>query len=111
MQTISWADFEKVALRVGTILKVDPFPEARKPAYKLTVDFGEFGIKHSSVQITVLYKPEELVGRQVIGVLNFEPKRIAGFVSEFLTTGFEESPGVVVLAQPERKVPNGSKLF
>jgi tRNA-binding protein len=111
MEQIQWADFEKVEIRVGTVTRVEDFPEARKPAYKLWVDFGEFGIKQSSAQVTVLYRKEELVGRQVIGILNFESKRIAGFKSEVLISGFEQSPGTVVLAQPERLVPNGSKLF
>lgn len=111
METIVWKEFEKVELRVGTIIAVDGFPEARKPAYKLTVDFGDIGIKRSSAQITTLYKKEELVGRQVIGVVNFPAKQIGPFVSEFLTTGFADEDGNVVLAQPERTVPNGSKLF
>ncbi len=111
METISWADFEKVELRVGTILEVEDFPEARKPAYKLTIDFGEFGIKKSSAQITTLYTKEELVGRQIVGVINFPPKQIGPFISECLTTGFADEEGNVVLTTPERKVPNGSKMF
>lgn len=111
VETITWSDFEKVELRVGTIVRAEPNSEARKPSYKLWVNFGDFGVKQSSAQITVLYTCEELVGRQVIGVLNFEPRRIAGFKSEVLVTGFEQSPGVIVLAQPEQQVPNGSKLF
>ena len=111
MDIISWPDFEKVELRVGTIVRAEPFPEARKPAYKLVVDFGEFGIKQSSAQITTVYALDELPGMQVIGVLNFEPKRIAGFKSEVLITGFERAPGEVVLAQPGKPVPNGVKLF
>jgi tRNA-binding protein len=111
MQTIEWADFEKVELRAGTILAVEDFPEARKPAYKLTIDFGELGVRRSSAQITTLYTPEELVGRQVLAVLNFPPKRIAGFVSECLVTGFSTAEGDVSLVCPTHPVPNGSKLF
>ena len=110
-ETISWAEFGKVELRVGTVVRAEAFPAARKPAYKPFIDFGEFGMRQSSAQITALYKIEDLIGRHVIGVLNFEPKLIAGFRSEVLVCGFEEAPGVVVLAQPERTVPNGSKLF
>ena len=111
METINWGDFEKVELRVGTIISAEDFPEARKPAYKLTIDFGSFGIKKSSVQITNLYKKEELIGRQVVGVINFPPKQIGPFLSECLTTGFADENGNVVLTEPERKVPNGSKMF
>jgi tRNA-binding protein len=110
LETIAWSDFEKVELRVGTVVAVEEFPQARKPAYKLTVDFGELGIRKSSAQITHFYSPAELIGRQVICVLNFPPKQIATFQSEVLTTGFYLPSGEVVLAQPERHVPNGSKL-
>lgn len=110
MDTITWDDFEKVELRVGTIVAVLDFPEARKPAYKLQIDFGEFGVKWSSAQVTTFYAKEELLGRQVLGVLNLPPKRIAGFKSETLVTGFVGEDGAVVLAQPERPVFNGSKL-
>lgn len=111
MEQIDWQHFEKVELRVGTILEVEDFPEARKPAYKITVDFGEFGTKKSSVQITKLYTKEELVGKQIIGVINFPTKQIGSFHSEFLTTGFAREDGAIVLAIPEKEVPNGAKLL
>lgn len=111
METIEWNDFEKVELLVGTVVEVEEFPEARKPAYKLKIDLGsEIGIKRSSAQITKLYSKEELVGKQVFCVVNFKPKKIGPYVSEVLTTGLVLGDEVV-LAVPERKVPNGSKLF
>ena len=111
MEEITWSEFEKVELRAGTILTVQPFPEARKPAYKLTIDLGESGIKRSSAQITALYKPEELIGRQVVCVTNFANKQIGKFISEVLVTGFPDVNGNIVLAKPEFNVPNGSRLF
>jgi tRNA-binding protein len=109
---ITWDDFERVDLRVGTVLTAEPLEGARKPAYKLSVDFGpEIGVKRSSAQLTDLYTPEDLIGRQVLGVVNFPPKRIAGFPSEVLVTGFLRAGGEVVLAVPERAVPNGAKLM
>ncbi len=111
MEQISRSDFEKVELRIGTILEVHDFPEARKPAYKITVDFGEYGIKKSSVQITALYTKEELIGKQILGVINFPVKQVGPFMSEFLTTGFAREDGAIVLAMPEKQVPNGSKLM
>lgn len=111
MKEISWQDFEKVALQVGTIIAVEDFPEARKPAYKLTVDFGsKTGIKRSSAQVTDLYTKEELIGKQIVGVVNFPPKQIGPFVSEFLITGFVQKDKSVVLAIPEREVENGLNL-
>jgi tRNA-binding protein len=107
---ISWKEFENVDIRVGTIVNVEEFPEARKPAYKLLIDLGELGTKNSSAQVTKLYTKEELMGRQVLCVTNFPPKQIANFTSEVLTTGFVLDNGEVVLAQPERKIPNGLKL-
>jgi len=108
---ISWDDFAKVELRVGTIVRAEPFPEARKPAFKLWVDFGDLGVKTSSAQITVHYTPESLVGKQVVAVINFPAKQIGPVRSECLVTGFPDENGDVVLAQPERLVPNGAKLF
>lgn len=110
MALINWQDFEKVELCVGTILEVADFPEARHPAYKLTVDFGAKGIKKSSTQIVDLYKKEELIGKQIIGVINFPPKQVGPFVSEFLTTGFRNKDGQIVLAVPDKEAPNGEKI-
>ncbi|RBQ03473.1 tRNA-binding protein [Pedobacter miscanthi] len=110
MEQITWDDFEKVELRVGTILEAFEFPEARRPAYKVKVDFGAFGIKMSSAQITKHYTLEELPGKQIVGVINFPKKQIGKFMSEFLVTGFADENGDIVLAAVQSKVPNGSKL-
>jgi tRNA-binding protein len=112
MSTIDYEDFSKVQIHVGTITQVEPFPEARKPAYKLWVDFGEtIGVKQSSAQITDRYEPEELLGRQVLAVTNFPPKRIAGFRSEVLVLGVDTENGEVALIQPEREVPRGRRVY
>lgn len=109
---ISWADFEKVDLRVGTILDVQDFPAARKPAYQLQIDFGEaIGIRKSSAQITKHYTKEELLGRQILAVVNFPKKQIGKFMSECLVTGFADANGDIVLTCVERKLPNGAKLI
>ncbi|MGF1526654.1 MAG: tRNA-binding protein [Candidatus Competibacterales bacterium] len=109
--TIDWAHFAAVELRVGTVVDVQDFPEARRPAYRVWADFGaDFGVRKSSAQVTALYTKEQLLGMQIIGVMNFPPKQIGPFRSEFLLTGFVRDDGGVVLAVPERAVANGAKL-
>ncbi|WP_077530453.1 tRNA-binding protein [Vreelandella utahensis] len=111
METIEWGDFERVQVRAGTIVEVEDFPEARRPAYKLRVDFGEeLGILKSSAQITDLYQREELEGRQVLAVVNFPAKQIGPIRSECLVTGLHREDGAVVLAVPDKPVPNGARL-
>ena len=108
----TFADFEKVDIRVGRIVRAEPFPEARKPAYKLTIDFGaDVGVKKSSAQLTRIYAPEELIGRLVLAVVNFPPRQIGPFRSEVLTLGVPVAEGAVVLIAPEREVPLGGRLF
>jgi tRNA-binding protein len=107
--TIEWADFERVVLCAGTVLRVEEFPQARKPAWKLWVDFGPHGVRKTSAQVRSLYEADDLVGRQIVGVINFPPKQIGPFVSEFLLTGFTTEAGVVITTI-ERAVPNGTRL-
>lgn len=108
--TISWSDFEKVDIRVGVVTDARPFPEARKPAYRLTIDFGPLGVKRSSAQITRYYQPAELIGRQVVAVVNFPPKRIGPFVSDVLVLGAYDEVGEVVLLAPDRPVAPGARI-
>jgi tRNA-binding protein len=110
--TIPYADFERVEIRVGTVIDAQPFPEARKPAIKLWIDFGgEIGVRKSSAQLTVHYQPDRLIGRQVVAVLNFAPRQIGPFMSEVLTLGVPDANGAVVLLHPDLPVPNGGKMF
>ena len=110
--TIAFSDFERVDIRVGTVVDAQPFPEARKPAIKLTIDFGaEVGVKKSSAQLTAHYKPDQLIGRQVCAVVNFPPRQIGTFTSEVLTLGLPGDEGEVVLIKPDFKVPDGGRLF
>lgn len=109
VDVIEWADFQRVLLCAGTVSRVEPFPEARKPAWKLWVDFGPHGVKKTSAQIHALYAPEDLVGRQIVGVINFPPKQVGPFVSEFLLTGFHTDEGVVITTV-ERRVPDGARM-
>lgn len=110
MITISWADFEKIEIRTGTILEAQPFPKAKKPSYQLLIDFGELGIKRSSAQITVHYTTGQLVGREIIAVVNFPPRQIANFFSECLVLGVYDKDGHVVLLHPDKHVGNGLKI-
>jgi len=111
MTIISWQDFEKVEIRVGTVLTAEPFPEARNPAYKLTVDFGPMGVMQSSAQITKRYDPKDLLGRQILAVTNLGPRKIAGFKSEVLILGAVPGEGDVVLLNPDEEVPNGTRIL
>ncbi|HUH90126.1 MAG TPA: tRNA-binding protein [Lysobacter sp.] len=109
VESISWGDFEKVMLCVGTVMRVEAFPEARRPAWKLWVDFGAHGIRKTSAQIREIYEPEALLGKQIVGVLNFPPRQIGPFMSEFLLTGFHTEAGVVITTV-DRPVPDGTRM-
>lgn len=110
MQTIDFTEFQRIDLRIGTIIRAENFTKTKKPAYKIWVDLGVLGIKKSSAQITFHYQPEDLVGKQVLCVCNFAPKQIADFMSEVLVTGFDDGTGQIILATVDKTVPNGSKL-
>ena len=111
-ETIVYGDFEKIDVRVGTVVDAEPFPEARKPTMKLMIDFGpEIGMKRSSAQLTVHYRPDQLIGRQICAVVNFPPRQVGPFMSEVLTLGLPDEDGAVVLIKPDFKVPNGGRLF
>jgi|SRR5579859_2485117 len=112
LPVVTFEDFQRVEMRVGRIIAAEPFPEARKPAYKLRIDFGpEIGIKQSSAQLTILYRCEDLIDQLVVGVVNFPPRRVAGFHSEVLVLGVADAEGAVVLLRPERDVPLGARIF
>jgi tRNA-binding protein len=112
MNTITWTDFEKVAMHVGTIIQVEDFMEAKKPAYKIWVDFGEkIGVKKTSAQVTFHYTKKELLNRQIVGVINFEPKQIVNFISEFLLTGFADENGNIIFTTVNKPTPNGSRMM
>lgn len=107
---LSWDEFMRIEMRIGTVISAEPFPEVRNPAYKITVDFGEFGIRKTSAQVTTLYKPEDLIGKQVVAVINFPPKQIANMMSECLVLGGIGDNKEVTLLQPERAVKNGTRI-